>query len=280
MKEVSTDEGSSYFEGGGVSRISGRLLNPDEVSIPTSNYVNINACANSLKRNVIDANPDFAFDIFIQGWNPDLKPDLEYLYNPVATNFELNEKHKVLLSRLTKKSFMNSPKRMRHLVNLDFLNSSHEFRQAYAGISQALAIHQAANLFQSHGDPNKYEYVILARPDIILLKPLDLSNYLQDIVYVNQYENLMGDFHWVFSPKHLQYFSGLVTSIDTGNHHNQHIWIRDFIQHHLNGSYVEDDILAGRDEEVLRKVKNSNILIDNLREYGITESEYNSYDAV
>jgi hypothetical protein len=90
----------------------------------------------------------------------------------------------------------------------------------------------------------------------------------------------MGDFHWVFSPKWIHLFSGIVDSIDEGNFHKQHTWIRDFMQRMCGDKYIQDNILAGRDEEVLRQVKYSGIAIDQLRTFGILDDEYDTYDLI
>jgi hypothetical protein len=50
------------------------------------------------------------------------------------------------------------------------------------------------------------------------------------------------------------------------------------MQDHCGDSYVEDNILAGVDEEVLRKVKFSNIAVESLRVFGITDLEFDSYN--
>lgn len=88
---------------GGISRVSGRLLIPNQVSSPSSNYVNFDACAKSLKYNLIDRNLDCKFDLFIQSWNPDLQVELSSIYKPVAANYELNQSYAPLLNTLTKK---------------------------------------------------------------------------------------------------------------------------------------------------------------------------------
>lgn len=84
----------------------------------------------------------------------------------------------------------------------------------------------------------------------------------------------------MFGPKWISLFQGILHSIDSGNFHKQHTWIRDFMQNTCGEAYLQDNILAGQDEEVLRQVKNSRISIDKLREFGVKDDEYESYDVI
>ena len=265
---------------GGVSRVSGRLLNPEQVSSSASNYVNFKACARSIKTNIIDTNPDYKFEVFIQSWNPDLKTQLNNIYNPVAASYEVNQSFAPLLNRLSRLSIQNQPKSFSDRLHRKYREGSVDFLKTYAGISQALAIKRSLDLLKSIGQTANYDRVILTRPDLILLKPILLSDYSTDDVYVNRYADHMGDFHWVFEPKWVSLFQGIVDSIESGNFHKQHTWIRDFIQNTCGDSYREDNILAGQDEEVLRQVRYSRISIDRLREFGVKDDEYESYDVI
>lgn len=161
-----------------------------------------------------------------------------------------------------------------------FKEGTIEYQRTYAGISQALAIRKSVELVQMSQKSAEYDLVVLTRPDLILLKPILLSDYSDNYVYVNQYLNLMGDFHWVFSPKWIHLFSGIIDSIDQGNFHQQHTWIRDYMRQNCGDSYIDDNIHAGSDEEVLRQVKHSGIPIDQLRVFGVHDFEYDTYDVI
>lgn len=260
--------------------MSGRLLNPNEVSSSSSEYVNFTACANSIQTNIVVANPEFRFDYFIQSWNPDLASSLNDLYKPLASSYEQNSIYSPILERLTKVSLRNEPKKLLHLLQRPLKSDSLHYLKTYAGISQALAIRKAVQLFENTSNPNDYDLVILARPDVVLLNPMNLSEYSSHSVYVNQYEELKGDFHWVFNPRYLGLFSSLIDSIDEGGYHLEHLWIRNFIRKFYGENYVEDKLKAGRDEEVLRKVKSSMIPLDKLKKFGVTQQQYDSYDVV
>lgn len=261
---------------GGISRVSGRLLNPIDVSEPKATYVNFEACANSLRKNVLESNLDHKFDFYIQSWNPDLSERLDALYEPKASIYESNMEFESLLNHLTGLSIRNQ----RASGDLDRLLGREEglFAETYAGISQALALKKAIGLLESQSTPEKYDLIILARPDVVLLKPLQLSRYWRNAIYVNRYAKSMGDFRWVFRPEKRFVFSNLFDTIEGGNYHKLHHWIRDYIRDTSREKYIQDKVVAGKDEEVLRKTKHSGIPMSVLREFGVTESEYDTYD--
>jgi len=265
---------------GGVSRISGRLLNPEEVSNSNSRYINFKACAKSIQKNIIEANPDFQFDVFIQSWNPDLQTELSKIYSPKGVSFENNDKYAPMLHNLTVQSLKNQPRTTKQIVGRHIRSSSIEYKKTFAGISQALAMKKGVELINNSSNSTDYEHVVLFRPDVVLLRAMNLAEYLDDFVYVNNYADLMGDFHWVFNPQRIELFSHLVDSIDSGNYHQQHYWIRDYFRRHCGNGYVQDNILAGKDEEVMRQVRYSRVSFEVLKAYGVTEDEYHEYDVI
>lgn len=265
---------------GGVSRISGRLLNPGDVSNSNSRYINYRACAKSIQKNIIDANPDFQFDVFIQSWNPDLELELTKIYTPKGKSFEINDEYAPILHNLTTQSLKNQPRSLKNGLGRRFNVTSIEYRKTFAGISQALAMKKGVELVVHSGNLSDYDHIILCRPDVVLLRAIDFAEYKDDFVYVNNYAELMGDFRWVFNPRSIGLFSDLVESIERGNYHQQHFWIRDFFVRHCGDTYVQDKILAGRDEEVMRQVRYSKIPFDVLRNFGVSEDEYSEYDVI
>ena len=265
---------------GGVSRISGRLLNPHDVSSSNSRYINFKACAKSIQKHIIEANPDFQFDVFIQSWNPDLEVELSNIYLPIGKSFESNEKYAPLLHNLTKRSLKNQPRSVNDILGRNLKASSLEYKKTFAGISQALAMKKGVELLIDSGNLSDYENIILFRPDVVLLRAMNLVEYKEDFVYVNNYADLMGDFHWVFKPGRINLFSDLVGSIESGNFHQQHYWIRDYFVSRCGETYLQDNILAGKDEEVMRQVKYSNISFEVLRNFGVSEAEYLEYDVI
>ena len=212
MGEVTIVSRVALILRGGISRVSGRLLNPIDVSESKTTYVNFEACANSLRKNVMESNPDHQFDVYIQSWNPDLSKRLDALYEPRASIYESNMEFESLLNHVTGLSIRNQ----RASGDLDRLLRGREqglFAETYAGISQALALKKAIGLLESHSTPEKYDLIILARPDVVLLKPIKLSRYWRKAIYVNKYSKSMGDFRWVFRPEKRFVFSNLFDTI-------------------------------------------------------------------
>jgi hypothetical protein len=225
---------------------------------------------------LVESNPDLQFDFFIQSWNPDLKEIFESLYKPQASLYELNHDFAPLLNHYTSLSLLNENAQGKNQFEPD----TEIFRQTYAGISQALALQKSIELLNTNVKPLNYELIISTRPDLILLRPMVLSDYRKDAIYVNNYADFMGDFHWVFKPNKRHIFTGLIASIEKGNFHKLHYWIRDYIRDIFGETYIQDKIRAGQDEEVLRQVKYSRIAYKKLEAFGVSKSEYETYDSV
>lgn len=263
---------------GGVSRESGRLLDPKSVSYSESPYVNFEACRNSIFKNLIAANPSYDFDVFLQSWAPEIGQELDASFRPVASSHEENLKYSGQIRQLSLRSMANEIASGVLTRDFNFWPIRTRYAQTYAGISQALAIQKSLELMDGNSDSTQYDFVVLCRPDVLLLKEIHIYNYDPKFIYCNGYIDRMGDFRWIFSPEHRHWFTKLLVSIDQGGYHGTHTWIRDFFDARgFLKTYVSDDIQAGVDEEVLRKVKLSGIPFTKCREYGITEEQYSRY---
>jgi hypothetical protein len=263
---------------GGVSRESGRLLNPQKVSVSESPYVNFEACRESLFKNLVFANPDYDFDVFIQSWVPDLGDQLDALYLPNASLHEDNLLYSEYIRKLTLRSIFNEVATAIFSRDTNFWSLRKHYAQTYAGVSQALAIQKAIQLMEQNTNPDHYDLVIICRPDIILLRKIELSLYDPSLIYCNGYSERMGDFRWIFSPENRKVFVSLLDSIHKGNFHQIHKWIRNHLDSlGYSEKYISDDILAGRDEEVLRQVKLVGIPYDRVREFGVSKEQYLRY---
>jgi len=247
---------------GGVSRLSGqeRRLS-GSFSDQSSEYVDIKVCQRAYFQNVFEANPGCQFDVYLQSWNPDLKIALEELYRPVRSSFEPNEIfgneiHKLSFLSLRNRLFKEPGRLLKHLLRDGFSY----YRETYAGISSLLAICKAIQLIPTESRAS-YDLVIIARPDVVLLEPMRLQEYDSSFVYCNNTGGRLGDFRWCLNPQYLGYFADLLESVNSQSFHSQHYWIRDFFDKSLPGRYVEDAIVAGRDEEVLRKVPGNKELL-------------------
>jgi hypothetical protein len=230
---------------GGVSRESGRLLDPNNVSSSESPYVNIHACADSIFENLINANPGFEFDVFVQSWNEDLEEDFNHLYSPKHSSYEKNTAYAGYLDELTLRSMENA-KAAGDCRKLNFRSvirrglqavrktkhsqddETNNYSETYAGLSSSLAVQKAIELFEHNANPSDYNRVILFRPDVILLKKIHLHTYDIENIYCNNFSDRLGDFHWVLSPKNRSFFKDLLPSISKGNHYELHKWIRNY----------------------------------------------------
>jgi hypothetical protein len=267
---------------GGISRGGGRLLDPSKFEINASDYINFKACANSIKQNLIHANPNYHFDIFFHSWEPAIAEQLDDTWRPLASCHESNRIFWPEISFLTRESMLNYLMKALAAKDLDFFNFRRTKRETFAGISQALAISRALDLFERTVNTNDYKLVVLYRADVMLLCPINLDDFNEEFVYVNRYGDREGDFRWVLSPQSVSHFSGLVSSIRVSkNYHQQHKWIRDWFDFSQTTSrktpYISDNILAGRDEEVVRKLKTSGIPYSSVEKFGLTLTEYERY---
>jgi len=257
------------------------LLIADQLGNSASPYVNFSACAKSVVRNLIEANPDYSFDVFIQSWVPDLAARLEVLYHPTATCHEDNGTYAGLLHALTLRSLLNEGISTIGQRNRGFWSLRERYKEAYAGLSSALALQKAVELLEQRSEAEDYDFIVLYRPDILLLERIDLNLYDKELVYCNKFSERLGDFRWIFAPKNRYCFKTLLDSIPRGNFHRLHYWIRDYFDgeftHGSGAEYVSDEILAGRDEEVLRQVKLVGIAEERCKEYGVTAAEYARY---
>ena len=147
-----------------------------------------------------------------------------------------------------------------------------------AGLSQALAIQKAANLYLDYDTRGEYDLVFLMRPDVMILKPIEIENYESGIVYCNGSAKggLQGDFRWVLPPRFLTHFTELLPSVRDGHFHKVHVWIPEFFTRR-GVPYRADNLVAGRDEEVLRNVRIVGIPFEKVAHFGITETQYGSY---
>lgn len=116
-----------------------------------------------------------------------------------------------------------------------------------------------------------YDLVIIYRPDILLLKDINLKNYDSQKIYVNRFLDCQGDFHFIMNITNAKIFKNLYNSLDNGNCHETHFWIKNYVTKFMNRLLIEDEIVAGIDQEVLRKIStgiNTTINPEVLLQYG------------
>jgi len=201
-------------------------------------YVNYKQCYNSIVRHIIEPNKDlYDFDVFCQCWNPDLQDELCQLYKPKMTSFEDNEiYHKEIEKHCDPEKGLTD----------------------YNGVSQALAIKKAIELKETYEKETgcKYDIVILYRYDVFLWKDILLSTYdMNKGIYVNAHVESNGDFHFVMRNDLSNKFKNLYGS----SKHEMHAWIKHFVTQILGLELLMDDIVPGKNQEVLRKIRDESI---------------------
>lgn len=229
---------------GAMSRLGGRFLEPGSAhaNIPYINYV---TCFNSTVKHIVNANSSHEFDFFLHSCNLDLQENLNKLYCPKASLFEDETPfHQEILSKC-------------------------KMPEDFGGISKSLSMKKSILLMESYSQ--NYDLVIIYRPDILLLKDMVLENYDPNNIYVNSFIEGRGDFHFIMSYNSATRFKNLYDSLDNGNPHHTHFWIKNYVTQFMQMPLIEDGIVAGIDQEVLRKVSmgiNPNISQDILVNYG------------
>jgi hypothetical protein len=247
---------------GAIAKTSGIFLTANSL-YREGNYINFKACYNSIVKHMIEPNKDCSFDTFIHSWNTDLQQDLCDLYHPKKFLFENNSVYNEEISK-------------KILKLTDF-----------SGLSFALSIKKAIQLSEEYQQENnfKYDLVIIYRPDLILFKDINMTDYDVQKIYSNgnSGEDPQGDFHFIMNPEFANQFKGLYDSNEKGNPHKAHFWIKNYINNYMHQELIADNIIAGTHQEVLRKiyvimVLSNKISMEKLLEYGLTESEILQYN--
>lgn len=241
---------------GAMSKVGGPFSYSNDLYIDRP-YVNYISCFESIKKHIIEVNPKHCFDFYIHSWNPDLQDKLISLYQPKKSSFENNA-----------------------LFNADILARC-RVPGDFGGVSQALSIQRVVNLLDVFYD---YDLVIIYRPDVILWKDMILEKYDPQTIYVNGSENPdhIGDFHMIMNLDNARQFRHLYDSTVEGNPHQSHFWTRNYVVNFMKQSLLMDDIIAGWNQEVLRKinavVKSGRIDIPQLETYGLQQEEILQYN--
>jgi hypothetical protein len=218
-----------------------------------SEYIDYKSCYNSIIKHIINVNKEFYdIDFFTHCWNIDLEDEIIKLYKPKKFLFENNIKY-----------------------NNDILNKCIN-EEDFGGISQALTMKKSIQLKEEYEMENKFKYdiVILYRYDVLLWKDMIFDNYNFNNIYVNAHPDYNGNFHFLMNNKNSYYFKHLYDSINYGNRHFIHFWIKNYIINYMNQNIEMDDIIPGLHQEVLRKIN------DSINNNYITIEQVNSYKQI
>ena len=246
---------------GAISKIEGKLKQSGDTNRLDA-YVNFACVKNSIQKHIINCNPECQFDIFIHNWNEDIKDELIKLYSPKQYLFENNEIYKQLI-----------------IDKLQYCNTNN---QGYPQVSQALSLSKVCSILND--TPNHYDKIIIYRPDLFLWKDMKMEDYdVSSKIFVNNYDNGRGDFHFVMNQVNAINFGKMINHISSDLRPLQHEHIHRYIQTVLHINLVMDNIIAGRDQEIVRKLNHiveAGIISEKqLNEYGITIQEIQTYNA-
>jgi hypothetical protein len=245
---------------GAVSKKGARYTYKDSLYTNTNEYVKYISVYKSIKRHIIDANPDYVVDIFIHSWSTDLEGSLVSLYKPKLSLFEENS------------------------VYFSEIEGKCSSKDDFGGISHSLSINKVLELKEkSESDMGKeYDIVILFRPDVLIWTDMVFSKYDLSYFYTDGHPDNNGDIHFVMSSENARQFKDLYRSIDYANKHIQHSWIKTYLIKYCNLSIIKDTIVPGIHEEVLRHIyqtslKNGTITPEILQIYDISLDDIELY---
>ncbi len=257
---------------GGVSRQKARIRRPNEVDDypydvnDNHHYIKKEACYNSIKKHIIDSNPEYDFDVFIHCWELVLEKDMVELYKPKLYKFEDNLLYKEeILSKIgeqTKKTY------------------------DYSQCSHALSTKKSLELKDEYEKTNNFVYdtVILYRPDLLLWKDMILNRYSSNNIYVNKWRRGAGDFHFVMSSENAGKLKWMYDDVNKLGSPLTHSMFYTYITGIMKQKLIMDDIDAGKDQEVCRQIKlclyvNKSITLDKLLEYDLSEEDIKDYQS-
>jgi hypothetical protein len=235
------------------SRKKAYTYSTDTIIQKQSEYINFKATYLGIKKNIIDANPEYNFEIFIASWNPDLEKELTKLYVPAKSIFENNENYK------------------------DYLSSLGGY---YSVASHALSLKKGIELVESCN--KSYEYVIWDRLDCLLWKELKLSSYDSEKIYTLKWNNANSDCFFIMNLKTAHIFKNLINSAENGNIPATHSWIKKYVEDYMKMELFESEIIPGEHWELIRKLYQCSYLSNNisessLNEYGLIIEEIKEY---
>ena len=236
---------------GAVSKKTSRYTYKDSLYTNNNEYVKYTSVYKSIKKHIIDANPEYEIDVFIHSWSTELQENLIELYKPIASLFEDN----MIYSSEIESKCCNSAD--------------------YGGISHSLSIKKVLELKEQAEIRDNFEYdiVILFRPDVLIWTDIILLSYNLSYFYTDGHPDNNGDIHFVMSSNNSKQFKKLYNSLDYGNKHAQHSWIKNYLIKYCNFDIRGDRITPGVHEEVLRHIYQTSI-----KNGHITEAILNSYD--
>lgn len=248
---------AAFLLKGSISKKTGRSNLPG-VANNDDDFINYCANYNSIKKHIIDTNPNIEFDFYIHTWHPELEENLIHLYNPVDILTEHNTK------------FIDEIKNKTIDAGVDISN--------FGQTSHCLSIKRGIDLIKN--SKKNYDIVVLYRLDLLLWKDMIIRN-CKDNITINNFMDGNGDFHFIMNQRNAFEFSKIYDVISKNLQPIPHLIFKNYICNFMKVGYNMDNITAGIDQEVIRKLKL--LLEDNrinnsiLNSYNLTQEEVRSY---
>lgn len=245
----------------------------------------------AINKHIIQANGgEASVDTFLHCWNHELESRLRAVYNTTlrADLFEDNR-------RVQRDFTLNSPHdKMKYRGRRNFLRS--DWRQ----VSWAISISRAIGLLMKHcrrtsvassASSSCYDAVIVYRPDVMLIKDLNVSEILENraqsrnitqgkarkSVFVGKWMNGHGDLHLIMPFSAAERFGETVIDfLRRRDNARAHAWLPEIFKH-LNLAVEMDDIRPGWDEEVYRKIPWAPMTCNGkeaFESYGMTDRDW------
>lgn len=223
---------------GGVSNLNGKYdgLIPDHVEFP------IERCIESIKRNLIECNPEYTFDYFIHCWSPNHRQVLCDNFDFKDSIFELNANYRDWI--------LNTAKRARVAICLDSISPTFRFLMSlpirigvaitktdktrfYSSVSSCLSIANVSALVLK--TKCSYERIILIRPDVFYINPVRISDFDGIITeklspppeWLRSKTSVNGDLHIDLAFEYCQVLSEICKSNGFKNNFLTHSWLAD-----------------------------------------------------
>jgi len=218
--------------------------------IETHNLIDYHAVARVNKKFIFNHNSNI--DVFIHCWTPSAEADMVQLYNPKSYLFEDNAIYNTVLRN---KCWNKDDLRLRGRGQFEFNRASF-----FLSIKKCLTLmHEYKSTTNT-----SYDKVMIYRPDVVINKPLILSDFPvgENLVLCNNGKSHPGDFHYVMDENTSYKFSTLYDNIEVGRKFQPSSDIIDIRSMPLDiAKYIGIEIrqlsnfIAGRDQEVARKCR-------------------------
>lgn len=231
---------------GGVCNLDGfdTKVGTLDVLSPTQNYCNTTVVARAYEVHLLRPNGGDV-DVFVHSWNTDIPGVLLRDFRPVSARFDSYSDMYGVFERRAAAAGVAEP---------------HYVRELSRAFTQQAALRLVADRERLRGA--EYDLVVIARPDVILLKDVLLSAYDASGLFHDSGNEGTSDFIFVMNSAHARRWSELYDELDrfkdlaTRPHARNaegYGLYRQFAKDHVGAELRENDLVPGQDIEVYRK---------------------------